>query len=109
MFLLPFVSLALGAVSGIQEDLVFASGCVRTPPVRDGAISGPCLHLFMLASKARTLGRSAQEGLTPLTSPLLLHTGQWPCPVLGVHSALVQDPVHSQDVHLRLLDGPGPK
>lgn len=41
-----------------------------------------------------------------LTCQVLLPS---PCPKLGVHSAFVQDPIHSQDVHLSLWDGPGPK
>lgn len=63
----------------------------------------------MLPDKARTRGRVAQEGLMPLTRQILLHAGQWPRPILVFHSALVQDPVYSQDVNFSLLDGPGPR
>ena len=38
-----------------------------------------------------------------LTCQLLLRTGQRPRLVLAGHSALVQDPVHSQEVHLSLV------
>lgn len=89
----------------------FASGYVKTPPplpLKKGAGCGPCLQPLTLPSEARTPGSGTQEGLTPLTSQLL-HTGQWPCPILVVHSALVQDPIHSKDVHLRLLDSPCPR
>lgn len=110
IFLLPSVSLALVCLAYSRTPF-FASGYVKTPPLlplKKGAGCGPCLQPLTLPSEARTPGSGTQEGLTPLTSQLL-HTGQWPCPILVVHSALVQDPVHSKDVHLRLLDSPCPR
>lgn len=41
-----------------------------------------------------------------LTCQLLLPS---PSPKLAAHSAFVQDPIHSQDVHLRLWDDPNSK
>lgn len=43
----------------------------------------------------------------PLTCQLLCNGGGL-SPPLAVHAAFVQDPIHAQDVHLSLLDGPGP-
>lgn len=73
-------------------------------------VLGPAsTHPLMLPSKARTQGRGPQEGVMLLTSQLLLHAGWWLHTAPAGHSAFVQDPVHSQDVHLGLLDGPGPR
>lgn len=98
-------------VPGIQQDPMFVSGCVRSPQSWMLPALGPtCITLGLtMPSKGRARVRGAQEGLMLLTCQLLLCVGQRPRPVLAVHSALVQDPVHSQDVHLGLLGSPGPR
>lgn len=54
----------------------------------------------------QTSGEKSQVTPMLLTRQVLLPS---PSYKLAVHSAFVQDPIHSQDVHLSLWDGPGPK